>query len=219
MEGKWRKLKNTAFIEELRFKEFNEVIYIISLGKRQLLHMNLGFNFDKMYPGKLKFYKEFSAMCEKSGAFRGYEVSFRCRSYLRELSSLASKIYVFGNPRVFYQDPGVYVGFGEHGGVVRVFYSTIFRTILFVIESDEGRKLVERHEKEIVECVEESRKEVPGVVGGPYIYYLLDEDWVVDFINRYLDFLRREGYEPDAGIVAEVPTPDGTVEVELKEIR
>ncbi len=218
MEGRWRKLKNTAFVEELRFKEFNEVIYIISLGKRELLHINLGFNFDKMHPRKLKFYEEFSAMCKKSGAFRGYQVFFRCRSYFRELSSLASKIYIFGNPKAFYKDPGVYVGFGEHKDVVRIFYSTIFQTVLFVIKDDEGRKLVERHEKEIVECVEKSRREVPGIVGGPYIYYLLDEDWVVDFLNRYIRYVR-EYINPDAVLGADKPTPQGTIHIGLAEIK
>ncbi|GEM_PF-4829273 len=123
MEGKWRKLRNTAFVEEDKVKTFNGVFYIISLGKRQLLHINLVFNFDKMHPGKFKFYEEFGAMCEESGAFRGYYTMFvRCKSYLRELSSLASRIYVFGNPRTFSRDPGVYVGFGEYRGVVRVLF-------------------------------------------------------------------------------------------------
>jgi len=216
MEGKWRKLKNTAFIEELRFEEFNEVIYIISLGKRELLHINLGFNFDKMYPGKLKFYEEFSAMCEKSGAFRGYEVSFRVGSRFRELSGFASEVYVFGNPEGFYRDPGVYVGFGECRGVVRVFYSTIFQTVLFVIKSEEGKRFVEKHEEEIAEFVE-SRKREPGPVSGPFTCYLLDEDWVVDFLNRYIRYVR-EHINPDAVLGADKPTPQGTIHIGLTEI-
>ena len=217
MEGKWRKLKNTAFIEELRFEEFNEVIYIISLGKRQLLHINLGFNFDKMHPGKLKFYKEFSAMCEKSGAFRGYYTMFvRCKSYFRELSSLASKIYVFGNSKVFHRRPGDYVGFRDEDGARKVFFTTIFDTTLFIIKNAEGVRFVERYEEEIVKFIEDAKKKFMPA-GGPYTYYLLDEDWVVDFLNRYIKYVR-ENIQPDAVLGADKPTPQGTIHVGLTEI-
>ena len=54
MEGKWRKLRNTAFVEEDKVKTFNGVFYIISLGKRQLLHINLVFNFDKNASRKIQ---------------------------------------------------------------------------------------------------------------------------------------------------------------------
>ncbi|RLE74027.1 MAG: hypothetical protein DRJ44_08140 [Thermoprotei archaeon] len=66
-----------------------------------------------------------------------------------------------------------------------------------------------------------NREKLVPVKGEPrtYTYYLLDENWVVNFLNHYLNFLRRKGYEPDAGIIAEVPTPEGTKEIEFKEIK
>ena len=123
----------------------------------------------------------------------------------------------FGNPEGFYRDPGVYVGFGEYGGVVRVFYSTIFQTVLFVIEGDEGKRFVKRHEEEIAEFVE-SRKREPGPVSGPFTCYLLDEDWVVDFLNRYIRYVR-EHINPDAVLGADKPTPQGTIHIGLTEVK
>ena len=47
--------------------------------------------------------------------------------------------------------------------------------------------------------------------------YLLDEDWVVDFLNRYIRYVR-EHINPDAVLGADKPTPQGTIHIGLTEI-
>ncbi|RLE74026.1 MAG: hypothetical protein DRJ44_08135 [Thermoprotei archaeon] len=159
MESKWRKLKNTAFIEEDKAKTFNGVFYIISLGKRELLHINLVFNLDKLRPGEREFYEKFKTTCEKSGAFRGYKTMFaKCKSHLRKLCKFADKIYVFGSPKIFYQSPGDYIGFRCEGKTRKIFFTTIFDTILFIIEDEKGVKFVDNYEKEIIKCIKETEK-------------------------------------------------------------
>jgi len=129
-----------------------------------------------------KLYEELLARCLKSLRYRVYSVLW-FKSRYRELFGVADRIYGYGNYEVFEEYLNILnlIGFGEdRRGAKRVFYADLEGIILFVVENEEGIKLVEKHEEEVIEYVKKEK----DVAFGPYSGVLMSERFIMELVNK-----------------------------------
>ena len=182
MGGVVKPLRTTAVVT---FRETQTGAYQFSflLPRHRIDGLGLYFDYHlRSFDKGSRLCEELLARCLKGLRYRVYSVLW-FKSRYRELFGVADRIYGYGNYEVFEEYLNILnlIGFGEdRRGAKRVFYADLEGIILFVVESEEGKKLVEKHEEEVIEYVKKEK----DVAFGPYSGVLMGERYIMELLNK-----------------------------------
>ncbi len=175
-------LKTTAVVT---FKEIDWSIYQFNflLPRHKIDGLSLCIDYRLPSTGeRSKLYEELLAKCLKSLKYRVYSVLW-LKSRYRELFEIADKIYGYGNHKIFKEYLNILnvIGFGEdRRKAKRIFYADLEGIVLFITRSEKGKKLAEKHEREIKEYVEREK----DVAFGPYTGCLMSEHYIIKLAQK-----------------------------------